>query len=189
MKTSTLSWDLAANRPIGLKKFAAIVESDVRELLEREWKETIHLTTYQLDQQEQWNYAAQKAQQFSARDGFVSDCIAMLDGGTNLLALQGESGSGKSTLMARLAQVLRQRGNRALPIFCATTSLCNDSMDLVRFIVLALEDYLELPYFFKYTEEQWLDRLEDLVTVYNTKGKERLVLLIDGVNQLLADDG
>ncbi len=195
LKTYTLSWELEQNRPVGLEDFAALVESDVRELMEQEWKETSALTPYQRDQRGQWDYAAQKARQFSAREGFVSDCIARLDGGTHLLALQGESGTGKSTLMARLAQVLQERGDQVLPIFCATTPLCNNSQGLVRYLVHGLEERLKLPHFASQnrngqpTEKEWTDRLEDLVAAYNAQGKERLVILIDGVDQLFDDEG
>lgn len=195
LRTYTLGWDPEANRPVGLEQFAALVESDVRGLMEREWKETATLTPYQRDQRGQWDYAAQKARQFSARENFVSDCIAMLDGGTHLLALQGESGTGKSTLMARLAQVLQNRGDGVLPIFCSTTPLCNNSLDLVRYIVNNLEERLALPHFMDQpregqpTEQEWVDRLEDLVATYNAQGKGRLMILIDGVDQLFADQG
>lgn len=195
LSTYTLGWDPEANRPVGLELFAALVESDVRGLMEREWKETATLTPYQRDQRGQWDYAAQKARQFSARENFVSDCIAMLDGGTHLLALQGESGTGKSTLMARLSQVLQERGDGVLPIFCATTPLCNNSLDLVRYIVHDLEDRLDLPHFGSQSrngqppEQEWTDRLEDLVAAYNSRGEGRLMILIDGVDQLFADEG
>ena len=195
LKTYTLGWDEKENRPLGLEQFAALVESDVRGLMEQEWKETAMLTPYQRDQRGQWDYATQKARQFSAREGFVSDCIAMLDGGTHLLALQGESGTGKSTLIARLAQVLRDRGDQVLPIFCATTPLCNNSQDLVRYIIYDLEDRLGLPHFATQprngqpTEQEWVDRLEDLVAAYNAQEKGRLIILIDGVDQLFADQG
>ena len=195
LRTYTLGWDPEENRPVGLDQFAALVESDVRRLMEQEWKETATLTPYQKDQRGQWDYAAQKARQFSAREGFVSDCIAMLDGGTHLLALQGESGTGKSTLIARLAQVLRDRGDQVLPIFCATTPLCNNSQDLVRYIIYDLEDRLGQPHFIEQpregqpTEKEWTDRLEDLVAAYNAQGKGRLIILIDAVDQLFANSG
>lgn len=47
--------------PLGLEQFAALVESDVRGLMEQEWKETAMLTPYQRDQRGQWDYAGQKA--------------------------------------------------------------------------------------------------------------------------------
>lgn len=195
LKTYTLGWDPVANRPVGLEQFAALVESDVRGLMEAEWRETAALTPYQRDQRGQWDYAAQKARQFSAREDFVSNCIALLDGGTNLLAIRGQSGTGKSTLMARLAQVLRDRGDGILPIFCSTTPLCNNSLDLVRYIVNNLEERLALLHFMDQpregqpTEQEWVDRLEDLVAAYNAQEKGRLVILIDGVDQLFADQG
>ena len=194
LKTYTLGWDPAANRPEGLEQFAVLVESDVRGLMEQEWKETAALTPYQRDQRGQWDYAARKARQFSAREDFVSECIAMLDGDTNLLALQGVSGTGKSTLMARLAQVLKERGDGVLPIFCATTPLCNNSLDLVRYIVNDLEERLTLPHLAPQSgdglpgEQEWIDQLEDLVAAYNTLSKGRLIILIDGVDQLSADE-
>ena len=195
LRTYTLGWDEKENRPLGLEQFAALVESDVRGLMEQEWKETAMLTPYQRDQRGQWDYAGQKARQFSARENFVSDCISLLDGGTNLLAIRGQSGTGKSTLMARLAQVLQDRGHQVLPIFCSTTPLCNNSLDLVKYIIDDLEDRLGLPHFATQprngqpTEQEWVDRLEDLVAAYNAQEKGRLIILIDGVDQLFADQG
>ena len=40
---------------MGLDQFAALVESDVRRLMEQEWKETATLTPYQKDQRGQWD--------------------------------------------------------------------------------------------------------------------------------------
>ena len=196
LKTYTLGWDEAENRPLGLEHFAEMVESDVRGLMEAEWKETAALTPYQRDQRGQWDYAAQKARQFSAREGFVSGCVSMLDGGEHLLAIQGGSGAGKTTLMARLAQVLKERGDQVLPIFCATTPLCNDGLDLVKYIIDDLEDRLDLPRFADREverntppgEKEWTDRLGEVVAAYNARGEGRLTVLIDGVDQLFADE-
>lgn len=194
LKTYILGWDPEANRPVGLEQFAALVEADVRELMEQEWKEISALTPYQRDQRGQWDYAAQKARQFSAREDFVSGCISLLDGGTNLLAIRGQSGTGKSTLMARLAQVLQARGDGVLPIFCSTTGLCTTGLDLVKYMVHHLEIRLNQPHFVRNPqgklpqEKEWLERLETLVAAYNTRGEGRLVVLIDAVDQLSADE-
>lgn len=121
------------------------------------------------------------------RENFVSDCISLLDGGTNLLAIRGQSGTGKSTLMARLAQVLQDRGHQVLPIFCSTTPLCNNSLDLVKYIIDDLEDRLAWPHFCD-SAPKWSAHgagvggpSEDLVAAYNAQEKGRLIILIDGV--------
>ena len=194
LKTYTLGWDGRENRPCGLEAFAEMVESDLKALMEAEWQQTAALTPFQRDQLSQWDYAAGKVRQFSARESFITTYINKLDYDTNLLALRGESGTGKSTLMARMAYALKERGDKALPIFCSTTPLSNDGTDLIRYLVDFLETELKEPHFADMEQEEktgtkeWTDRLAELAEIYSSRGEKRLVILIDAVDQLFADE-
>ena len=194
LKTYTPGWDDREGRPCGLEAFAEMVESDLKALMEAEWQQNAALTPFQRDQLSQWDYAAGKVRQFSARESFVTTCIKKLDDDTNLLALRGESGTGKSTLMARMAYALKERGDKVLPVFCSTTPLCNDGTDLIRYLADFLETELREPHFADMEQKEkpgikeWTDRLAELAEIYSSRGEKRLVILIDAVDQLFADE-
>ena len=55
--------------------------------------------------------------------------------------------AGKSTLMGALAVRLREAGKEVLPVFCGSTMLCNDAMDIIRYLVYVMEERLGMEHF------------------------------------------
>ena len=190
VKTYRVTWDVEQNTLVGLDDFVQQVSGDIQALLEDEWKALAALTPRQRDLRGQWDYAGQKAAQFRAREDMLQQLLTALET-DDLVALQGSTGSGKSTLMGRLAQTLQAQGQEVLPIFCGSSQLCSTALDLIRYMVDYLETKLDLPHFEQEGQNrslaQWRERLADTVTAFVKRTEGQLVLLIDGVDQLVPE--
>lgn len=193
VKTYHVRWNAEKGCIDSLDDFAAMVTADIRQLMEGDWQALAKLTPHQKDLRGQLEYARQKAAQFTAREDLIQKYMAMLSGGTGLMAVRGPSGSGKSTLMSRLGQALQDTGFDTLPIFCGSTALSTTAMDILQYMTDYLETALSLPHFADRQEEtpdlkQWQDRLAELIRLYTASGKPTLVILLDAVDQLLAGE-
>ena len=186
----TVSWDAEKNTLKGLGDFAEQMTADLKELLEEEWKEYALLTPFERDQRLQWDFARQKSDQFRAREGLINQYLNKLNQGKNFLAISGASGSGKSTLIGRLAVRLQEEGKNVLPIFCGSTLLCNDAMDVSRYIVRYIENYYSLEHCEEKKERDnyWIGRLTEMCDLYAEKSDGELVILIDALDRLFPDE-
>ncbi len=212
VKYYTVGWDKDKGTITGLDGFVELVTQDVKALLTDEWQEYARLTPFEKDQRAQWNYAGQKAAQFSARENMIEDYREKLEHGQKLLVLQGMAGSGKSTLMSRFAVKLREEGYHVLPFFCGNTSRSDDTLDLIKNIVYYIEDYFFLPHREESEKENaiktggdqadtkgpqsvgnnsvrmWADKMAELIAYYEANAGETLVIFIDAADQLFADE-
>ena len=185
-------WDEEKHCPVGQEQFAQFVIEDMKALLQKDWQTYGKLTPLQKDQMAQWDYAAQKEQQFCAREHLAERYIGQMKAGQHLLAVTGSAGSGKSTLMAHMAIRLKQEGWCVLPIFCAYTDLTGSGMALIRYITGFLEEQTnrpcetapegggDLPY--------WEKRLNEAAALYEKTVHSDLVILVDGLDQLIQDE-
>ena len=198
VKTYTVKWD-EANQCVGeLDDFAEMVIADLRGLMEKEWQAMSLLTPYEKDLHSQWESAAQKGAQFTARYDLVDRYRRFLEAESASLAICGPSGSGKSTIISRLALDLKAQGNLVLPIFCGSSPLCSTAMDVLKYIVDFIETALGLTHFSAQDAnhdpdhntglKEWKERLDEVAALYQESDREPLVILIDAVDQLLADD-
>lgn len=185
--TYKVSWDARNHTLKGLDAFAGQVEADVKAIMAEEWKSAARLTPRQRDEKFQWNYARQKAEQFRAREYLAEEYENTLRQGERLLLVTGAAGSGKTTLVARLAVKLAKDGKEVLPLFCGTTMFCNDALDLVRYIVGHIEDKFSLEHY-EGRREGWLSRLEQMCDLYAKRSETQLIVIVDAVDQLYADD-
>lgn len=207
VKPYRVRWDAQTNSMTGLDAFSKTVIADLLRLMEPEWKAYAGLSPYRRDQRFQWDYAKQKARQFGAREGLVRQYMTRLEGQTpaqgwfggnkntaHALAIQGPAGCGKSTLMSRLAVSLQERGHQVLPIFCGSSRLCSNALDVIRYIVDHMETALSLRHFAdrlgagSKSVQDWQDRLAEVVSVWTRRQKTNLYILVDGVDQLSADE-
>lgn len=216
--TYTVRWDAEKGILLGIDGFAAQVTENLKKLMEDEWKIYARLSPFARDNFFQWDYVRQKAEQFRARSEVITACLNALQKGQRLLAVTGETGSGKSTLMGRLAVELTQEGKEVLPLFCGSTSLCNDALDLIRYIVCYIEERFGLEHLeingsaqcdqekeetLSYSSvktsgdtrhdsrteiERWSDRLREMCSLYTAQAGRELIILVDGVDQLFADE-
>lgn len=201
-KPYNLRWE--KEELVGLDEFVTMVTEDVRKWMEPEWekleelrKETEKLTEEErirkLDQRIQWEMAHLKEKMFAARDDLVAHYVSLLDEGTNLFAIQGASGTGKTTLMSRLAVVLKEQGYGVLPLFAGLTSQTGTAFDILRYIVDYISSALNLTfdddnYDTRSVFEKWETRLSEAIAYWNDQAKARLVILVDAVDQLCADE-
>ena len=212
--TYTVSWDREKHAIKGIEQFAVQVTEDVKRLMETEWKAYAALTPYEKDRRFQWDFAKQKAEQFRARENLIDEYTEKLNCGQRLLMVSGPAGCGKSTIIARLAVKFLEEGKEVLPVFCGSTLFCNSAMAVLRYIVRYIEDQLSLEHFEKTINnrnvlkidgtswydhdkerrndkrdfELWVDRLEELCTWYTDSAGKDLIILIDAVDQLFADE-
>ena len=213
LRTYTVSWDADTGRLKGIDAFAAQAVQDIRQMMEEDWKEYAALSPYEKDQRTQWDLAEQRAEAFRAREGLLEGYLRKLGEGQALLAVSGAAGCGKSTLMGALAVRLREAGKEVLPVFCGSTMLCNDAMDIIRYLVYVMEERLGMEHFEigkdadgerrqlvaadgkdahrdekGSTLEQWREQLTEVCACYQAKAGKELAILIDAVDQLTADE-
>ena len=117
----------------------------------------------------------------------------MLEGGHRLFAVRGKEGMGKTTLMSRLACVLKEKWASewdVLPLFCGSTESTDSAEEILKFILYYLEEQLQIPHYAEEKEGRPCDILEinrqigRAVEAYSRTGGKRLVILVDGVEQL-----
>ncbi len=180
--------------PDDMETFASMVTRDLTALLRVKWNENAGLDRWALDQKKQWDYAREKAAQFTARADLLDRCLGALTAGRSV-ALTGTPGSGKSTLAAQLAFRLREGGFTAVPVFCGNTALVGAGADLVRCAVWTLENVLGIT---EHMEDRlagtdssasiWLEYLHEMIRRCDQAGEKPVCFLFDGLDQLIRDD-
>lgn len=196
VKTYTVSWDEERQCPEGFNAFAQMVAQDMKAVLEGEWRRQAGRTSFQRELDMHWELAEKKALQCAARDRQILDYLRLLEQGEQMIVITGESGSGKSTLMGCLAVVLRLGGAHVLPIFAGYTAGSDTALEVVQTIVHFLGQALGETEAQEVAEEEseplsekgWLDRMELLAERYASKGKRQAIILVDAVDQLMADE-
>ncbi len=190
-----LTWNGKSDEPEGLEDFAAMVERDICAQMRHDWEETARLTSWQRELRFQWEYAREKSARFTSREQLIGRYISMLESGCSLIGVRGGEGMGKTTLMSRLACVLEERGKSdqgwdVLPLFCGSTESTDSAEEILKFILYYLEEQLQIPHYTDtkegrpcYTPE--INRqIGKAVEAYSRTEGKRLVILVDGVEQL-----
>ncbi len=186
-------WDEAHQCPVGQEKFAQFVIEDLKTLLRKDWKAYGKLTSLQKDQMAQWDYAAQKEQQFCAREYLADRYIRQMEAGSHLLAITGSAGSGKSTLLAHMAIRLRREGWCVLPVFCVYTEQTGSGMALLRYMTEFLEAQVKTSWDRESEDAEddlsyWEKRLAYAADIFERTIPSRLVFLLDALDQLPEDE-
>lgn len=188
-----LTWNGETDEPDGLDDFAAMVERDICAQMQHDWEKTARLTSWQRELRFQWEYAREKSVRFTSRKHLIARYLSMLEGGHRLFAVRGKEGMGKTTLMSRLACVLKEKWASewdVLPLFCGSTESTDSAEEILRFILYYLEEQLQIPHYTEEKEGRPCDILEinrqigRAVEAYSRTGGKRLVILVDGVDQL-----
>lgn len=178
-----------------LIQFAEQVISDLETAILPKWNRLDFLSPLEKERVKQWNFIENKSQMFLARQRDLETCLRMIkDSNEQTLICKGEIGSGKSTLFSRLALACREEGLTVLPFISGQTEWSKNILDILKGIVLFLEEEL----FGKQTEDgiekyRFLGREELQLKLieysyqYGSLGKKMLIM-IDAIDQLQADE-
>ncbi len=192
IKIYETEWSDSENTLLGLDLFAQMVISDVKELLDKEYKSQPSLTEHEQEAVTQWNLIQQKSEQCGARESDIEKLVKALNS-SSLITLHGATGIGKSTVMSKLALHLKNEQNAVLPILCGYTQSTTTAFDVLKYIVNHLQYHCEEPTYLKSyapkTLSDWKKCFFDLVNIYTNKHGQRLVIIIDAVDQLSSATG
>ncbi len=195
VKTYHVRWDDEVGGFSGLDDFAAMVEADLKTLLEPQWTAAAKQDAWARDMRGQWELVHQRARDFTCRNDLMTRCMRVMEERREPVYLLGAVGSGKSTLMGKLAQEFERRGDQVLPVFCGFSDLCRTATDILRYIIRFTEDLLGIPQREKASDEepvtleQLQTQLTGVLTRYSQEREEELVILLVDTDQLLVDEG
>lgn len=195
-KEYEVEWRQEDNSFSGLDEFQRMVVEDITKLMNDEWSTNYaSLTDIELDQKYQWDYANQKATQFTAKEKTICECIKIIKRDKVNVAIYGDHGCGKTTFMGSLAVNLRKQGCNVMPIFVGLTPKVDSSFDVLNAMIEFMEkksdhkkdantDKVELSQ--KSTLEE---KLKESIKFWSKKNKKKmLVFLIDAIDQLIYNE-
>ena len=200
----SVRWD--GEKLDGVIPFAEMLAEDIARILLPEWKQKELLTPFERERLTHWSFITEKNEMFSARSTLVQKYYDDLtQNGKHFLAIKAPSGSGKSMIFSNLALRFREGGYDVIPFVSGLTSESNDSMDILRNTIYYIEDLLELSHeridsgfgnFSSQNEEQTekksnIDKLRQRLfelCAECEQAKKRIVIMVDAVDQLAADD-
>lgn len=195
VKTYQVKWDRQESRISNLNEFVDMVIYDLQNLLKEKWVESGQLSKYERDMKMQWSYAEQKWQQHASRKDILDLCIKNIEKEIGVFAICGKSGSGKSTLMSKFAEQLQKSDRNVLILFCGYTTMCTTSIDIIKYMINYLEICCGLTHYEDMYQEtemkdslKWINRLEEVIDIYSQSSNAPLVILIDGIDQLVTDE-
>lgn len=178
--------------------FSEMVERDVIQLMQEEWKKTGSLTAGQRERNRHWEYARIKEKDYFVREVLDRSIEERLEQG-HFAVIRGKAGCGKSSVMSHLAIKFKSQDNtEVLALFCGYTPLTCSGLDLIKRIVEYLEEILGKT---ETANSEWDDhaadwkewrlRMEQRITQFSEWAQERgrrLVILVDAVDQLEATE-
>ena len=183
-----LEWNSSGKVVSGLDSFKSMVRGDLDSLFQSDWKELRRQSSDQREQQIHFEHMKRSGEQFRGRSELLAQCLSKIEKGTSVFAIQGESGTGKTTLLGRLALELSQRGYDVLPIFCGLTVNSDDARDVMRLMIRYCSCCEPLPRGKTENWESWTEVLAKTLERHSSSNK-RLVIVVDGVDQLKDNDG
>lgn len=189
IRSYRLSWESPQCRPAGLTEFANLVEQDLRELLQRDWREAGISSRIRRAERIHMGLAKSLSARYPERRALFQRCLDVISGGSiPAFAVQGGSGTGKTTLLGQLSGELERQGWDVLPIFCGATMDSNDAKDVAKAIVRHCAPRTALPDGAADNWETWTQLLGEALAKRATNGR-RLAVLVDGIDQLADDEG
>ena len=183
-----LEWDRGGNVVSGLDSFAEMVRNDLVRLFQRDWRKLQRLPFDQSELLIHLEYMKQVGGRFLGRHALLSRCLSKVQAGAPVFAVQGRSGTGKTTLLSHMALKLYQQGYDVLPIFCGLTVNSDDARDVMRIVIRYCSRREALPIGKEDSWDAWTGKLVAALERRSASGR-RLVIVIDGVDQLRDDDG
>lgn len=104
-------WDKTTKRIVGLDKFCDIVTEQLKALIDADFAGSCASGNW-IEEFEgfQESFIARSNAVFRGRDAELSDITARVDGKQKIYLISGESGNGKSSLVAKLTELLKDKG-------------------------------------------------------------------------------
>ncbi len=182
---------------VGADEFARMLSDDLYKLMRPEWERNAEATPFERERYIQNKYVEEKSEYYSGRERVIEELVLGIKEGKRLTIIKGASGTGKSTLFSALAMRLKAEGWETLPFIAGYTRESNDATDIIRNTI----KYLELKLKKERKDDTGGDtdtlRTSSVDELQNTlaslaseyvKGGERLVIMVDGVEKLYADE-
>lgn len=169
-----------------LTAFAEQLINDLKATYYEEWEKFDSLSSFEKEQEIQWEFVTRKAKDFLARKTEKDALIDLirswqLVSSKDKKGLQkedhihfviGQSGSGKSTILSAVANTLRQNGCMVLPFIGGLTAESSDARRVLSGIVYFIEEQLGLKHLVEFGEEstpevkiEGIDKLQGQWTV------------------------
>ncbi len=180
-----------------IRRFADMVYEDVRQMMLPKWKDLPKNTPFARERESHWAYIKEKSRLFLAREAQADGIVDAVLEGQRRIVIKGESGSGKSALFCKVADMLKERGWCVIPFIGGLTADSATSMGILRQLVYALEEQLGQEHRNAAAGREWKpvdfhgtrrlqERLLELCLLFQD-GDRPLVIMVDAVDQLLAD--
>ena len=193
VRSYSAKWNADEGKVTELDGFVEQVKADLQEILSEQWKAKLNVASswQELEEQAAWHFVDDRANFFCAREEICKDYEKVLLE-SRVFALKGSVGCGKSTVISQLARTLKKQGYNVLPFISGQSALSASAFDIVKQAVHFLERALGIETHFGEGEtlelKDWKTRWLQLLAKYNKKGLPKHVLIVDAIDQLIADE-
>lgn len=145
----------------------------------------------------QWAFAVQHDEAFVVRERIVKAVTAHIDRKNGPLLVEGAPGMGKSALLAHVAATQgASAANLVLAAFAAATPSASNLDSMLRHVATGLKQALNLPRDLpedsaelRRTFGAWLGDAAWALAAESKRAPRRLIVLIDGIDQLQTEEG
>ena len=187
-KSYATSWDMDASKLCGINDFANIVVEDILKCITNELGAP-QKSSIAIDD------AFSKSRQISfvGREKESSEIEKFLNStDSNVAFLYGEAGTGKSAIMANIPNKLFTPSRTFVSVYCGQGDFSDTAQGIMRIIVFRLSELLGHDFSFEdtlqnQTTSQWHSVMDDAIQKYLETSQKELVILIDGIDQMVQD--
>lgn len=173
-------------------RFAKMVYEDIRHILFPKWQSHPEQSPFEKERASHWAYIKEKSDLFLAREAQANSILQSVLDGQGRIVITGEHGSGKSTLFCKVAAMLKEKGLCVIPFVGGLTADSSTSMGILRQLVYCMEEEFGMEHIQdtfageKAKMRKLRERLSELCLSFQNRSQS-LVIMIDAVDQLLAD--
>lgn len=187
-RSYAVSWDGDSSQLCGINDFANIVVEDIKECITNELgaPQKSSIT---------FDDAFSKSRQISfvGREKELSEIEKFLDSTeSNVAFLYGEAGTGKSAIMANIPNKLLSPSRAFVSVFCGQGDFSDTAQGIMKIVVYRISKLLGHDFSFEDAQKnqatsQWHTVMDDTIQKYLETYQKELVILIDGIDQMVQD--